>query len=155
MKRRLYFLLMICGLLLCATPARAQFGGAKVKWTMSVEIQPDGYAVATIDAVPMKGWHLYGIDLPSGGPKPTSISFTESAGVEALGELTPSEEPVSVEDPMFDMTISWWAKPVSFTQRFRILDADNAKVVATVTFMACNDATCAPPRTVKLTQSFN
>ncbi len=155
MKRRLYFLLMICGLLLTAMPGHAQFGGGpKVKWTMTVELQPDGYGVATLKAVPVKGWHLYGTDLPDGGPKPTTIDFGESVGVVAEGELIPSVEPTSVEDPMFEMTINWWERPVSFTQRFKITDCDNAKVMASITFMACNDVTCTPPSTVKLTQSF-
>lgn len=155
MKRRLYLLLMICGLLLTAVPAHAQFGGgAKVKWTMTVEVLPDGYGVATIKAVPMKGWHLYGTDLPDGGPKATTIDFSGSTGVAAEGPLTPSVEPTSVEDPMFEMTINWWEKPVCFTQRFKILDRDNAKVEASITFMACNDVTCTPPSTVKLTLNF-
>lgn len=155
MKRRLYFLLMICGLLLTAVPTHAQLGGgAKVKWTMTVEALPDGYGVAIIKAVPMKGWHLYGTDLPDGGPKATVIDFSASVGVVTEGAPIPSLEPTSVEDPMFEMTINWWEKPVCFTQRFKIVDSDNAKVEASITFMACNDVTCTPPSTVKLTQNF-
>lgn len=153
MNARIYLLIIVCGLLAFCVPAHAQ-SSSKVKWTMTVEALSDGEGLVTVKAVPGIGWHLYGSRLPQGGPKPTTIDFGESTGVELIGELIASPQPTEVYDPLFDMNITLWEKSVTFTQRVKIIDPAKALIAASITFMACNDVNCTPPTTITLTQKF-
>lgn len=124
-----------------------------MKWTASVEMTSATEGRFILNASPMPGWHLYGTDIPEGGPRATTLDFSASEGVEFIDEPIASCEPLSVEDPMFGITITWWNTPVSFTIPFVLADPDAGGVAAaSVTYMACNDETCTPPETIKLSE---
>lgn len=117
-----------------------------VKWTHSVKMTSATEGVVTFTATIDKGWHVYGLDIPQGGPKPTSFNFDKSTGVATVGAVTVSPKPTVVFDKAFDMELKWWADKAVFSQKFKVTDAKNAKIVATVRYMACNDANCMPPK---------
>ncbi|MCM1029429.1 MAG: hypothetical protein NC342_07145 [Pseudoflavonifractor sp.] len=122
-----------------------------VKWTISTRMSNEYSGTLMITATPQEGWHLYGTDLPAGGPQPTKIDLSGSTGLEFKGELKPSIKPVTVADPMFGINLNWWDKPVTFSVRFNIKRGkQNPRVKAKVTYMACDDNTCAPPVTEAL-----
>lgn len=125
-----------------------------IRWRMSVKMTSDTEGVVTLRAIVDEGWHLYGTLLPENGPKPTVFNFTGSAGVKFSGNLIPSRKPVTVEDKMFEMTLSWWDTNVEFTRHFTVEKKEGAKIVANVQFMACNDQNCMPPKTQTLTYQF-
>ena len=92
-----------------------------------------------------KGWHLYDMNLPEGGPVSTSFTFETLTGAKLIGEPTPSVKPTTVYDEQFAMDLRWYAGSVSFTQKFQVTDAKKFKMEGEVEFMACNDETCLPP----------
>lgn len=122
-----------------------------VKWDITVKMKNEFYGVVQITATPAEGWHLYGTDIPQGGPKPTTIDLSGSTGVRFRGELKPDPKPRTVSDPLFGIDLTWWEKPVTFSIGFK-LEADKAKprIKAKVTYMACDDNTCSPPATINL-----
>ena len=92
-----------------------------------------------------KGWHLYDMNLPEGGPISTSFTFETLTGAELIGTPTASVAPTTVYDEQFAMNLRWYPGTVSFTQKFKVTDAAQFKMEGQIEFMACNDETCLPP----------
>ena len=117
-----------------------------VAWRSNVKMQSATKGTITFTAIIHEGWHLYGMKMPAGGPKPTTFVYTGSKGVKFTGPLTPSVKPVQKHDTMFDADVTYWEGRVKFTQEFEITDPAAAALAATVTYMGCNDQTCSPPK---------
>ena len=96
---------------------------------------------ATID----DSWHLYSMELPEGGPKPTNIVFDKVENATLIGEISSTSPVVEEYDANFDMTLSWYNNEVTFTQQISYPDASAIYVSGYVEYMACNDKTCLPP----------
>lgn len=92
-----------------------------------------------------KGWHLYDMNLPEGGPISTSFTFETLTGAELIGTPTASVAPTTVYDEQFAMNLRWYPGTVSFTQKFKVTEAAKFKMEGQIEFMACNDETCLPP----------
>lgn len=124
-----------------------------VKWSLELKMKDSKNGVIMLRADIQKGWHLYGTVMPEDGPMATEIKFALSKGLTLAGVLHPSVAPVKINDPMFGVELNWWDKPVTFTAPVTV---DTSKVTgaltvtATVSYMACNDVTCAPPTTDKI-----
>ena len=111
-----------------------------IRWTS--EMTQDGKNVeitlkATIDA----GWHLYGLELPEGGPMATNIEFGRVEGAELVGELEAKSDLVVKFEEMFGLELSWFENEAIFVQKAKITD-ENWVVSGSVSFMGCNDETC-------------
>lgn len=117
-----------------------------VKWSHSVRMTSATEGVVTFTARIDKGWHVYGLDIPKGGPKPTSFNFDKSTGIATVGKMSVSPKPVKVFDKAFDMELSWWAGKAVFSQKFKVTDPASAHMVVTLRYMACNDTNCMPPK---------
>ena len=104
-------------------------------------------------AVAEKGWHLYDMNLPAGGPVSTSITYETMKGAELVGKVVSSVAPTSVYDELFAMNLRWYSGTVTFTQKIKVTDAKAFKLAGELEFMACNDETCLPPERVEF--SFN
>ncbi|MDE6300308.1 MAG: protein-disulfide reductase DsbD N-terminal domain-containing protein [Muribaculaceae bacterium] len=137
-------------LVLLVVSAGAAMAQNPIRWRMTVKMTSATEGVATLRAVVAPGWHLYGFDLPEDGPRPTAINFDKSEGVVLKGALTPARKPLSVDDPMFGVRLSWWDADVTFTQKFKIKKGTTPRLEATVSYMGCNDQTCLPPKTESL-----
>ena len=147
--KRLSMIIMLAAALLLALPAAAQ---NQVKWRTQVKMTTETEGTLTVTAIPLQGWHLYGTKLPKGGPKPTVLDLSASKGVKFLGDFKPSVKPVEKKDEMFGLTLNWWNQRVSFTRRFKLTGAKaNAVISGRITYMACNDENCTPPRTENIT----
>ncbi|WP_455623221.1 cytochrome c biogenesis protein CcdA [Parabacteroides sp.] len=117
-----------------------------VKWKIKLEDKggaPEKEIVFTATAD--KGWHLYDMNLPEGGPVSTSFTFETLNGAELIGQPVPSVKPTEVYDEQFSMNLRWYPGTVSFTQKLRVTDPAKFKAEGEVEFMACNDETCLPP----------
>jgi len=141
-------ILMVAIMLVAGVWAMAQ-DPVPVKWRASARMTSATEGVLTVKATVQPGWHLYGMDMPAGGPKATSFDFTGCKGVELIGSMAASAKPVAVHDVQFGMDVTWWEGSVSFTRRFR-KTAEAPVIDISVTYMGCNDKTCAPPRTERL-----
>lgn len=141
MKKALLLLMAI------AAMAIASSAQSPVRWRASVNMTSPDEGEIVVKALIDDGWHLYGFDMPDGGPKPTRFDFSASTGIELNGEIRPSEKPIVRMDPLFGKNLSWWDRNVNFTQRFSVIDKENGVIRISITFMSCNGGTCTPPRT--------
>ena len=132
-------------LALIALVAQAQIL-TPVKWKIKLDDKggaPEKEIVFTATAD--KGWHLYDMNLPEGGPVSTSFTFETLNGAELIGQPVPSVKPTTVYDEQFAMNLRWYPGTVSFIQKLKITDPAKFKVEGEVEFLACNDETCLPP----------
>lgn len=116
-----------------------------VKWDIKLIDSESAEKEIKFTAKADKGWHLYDMNLPEGGPVSTSFSFEKKQGVELIGSPTPSVAPQKVFDEMFNMELRWYGGTVTFTQKIKVSDLKKFKLSGEVEFMACNDETCLPP----------
>ncbi|MBD0833455.1 protein-disulfide reductase DsbD domain-containing protein [Aestuariibaculum sediminum] len=120
-----------------------------VKWSTSVnKISDTEYelvATATIDA----GWHLYSQNVPEDGPVPTSFTYEGNANYLKKGN-TIEGEGHTIQDPIFEMEITYFEKKADFKQRIRVKGKTPFEVKGVVEFMVCDDSRCLPPTPVDL-----
>lgn len=151
-------LLFLFSFIACSVPhagAQLSFGGLNnrvasepVRWEAKIENVKNGHATVVLTAAIEKGWHLYGTSLPSGGPKPTAFDFSESNDVET-GTPKASCEPKKVNDPLFDMELSWWDADVSFVVPVTLV-GPAPEFTCKISFMTCDGNSCMPPKTITL-----
>ncbi len=117
-----------------------------IKWTSSVSVEDNGMGTMTFSAVIEKGWHLYSMDIPEGGPVATSFNWDKIEGVELMGEPMPDRKPHEEIDEVFSMKLGWWEENVTITQKFKVVDmASGYDIEGYINYMLCNDATCQAP----------
>lgn len=121
-----------------------------IEWAASLEMASARNGSISIKAYIDKGWHLYGLNLPAGGPVSTTFTFDVPAGVKLDGDITFSEKPIEKKDPVFDLVLSWWESDVSFTQKFTLEDNYNSAkpINVKVRFQGCDDRSCLAPQTL-------
>ena len=115
--------------------------GQKTRITLTAEIDPS--------------WHLYSLTQPPGGPRPTRIVIAEESPVVLVGNPR-QPRPRVAPDPNFSTP----GQPPFMTETFEervefTLDAEvksdapggSAKATLKVSFQACDDHQCLPPRT--------
>ena len=122
-----------------------------VKWKIKLEDSKTAEKEIVFTATSEKGWHLYDMNLPEGGPVSTSFTFETLKGAELIGQPISSVKPTVVYDELFAMDLRWYPGTVSFTQKVKITDPKKFKIEGEVEFMACNDETCLPPDRVSFT----
>ena len=145
LARRLGVLLLPLVLLLTSLGAKAQIIRDAVSWSHSVEDKSPTEKVIVFSATIKGDWHLYGTELPSGGPTPTSLIVDKIAGAQLVGKLTASKKPIEKHDPNFDMTLRFYSGQVSFRQTLRITDPKAFTFSGAIRYMVCNDEQCLPP----------
>lgn len=121
------------------------FAQNPIKWRSSVAMTNATEGVITMKAIVQPGWHLYGVDLPKGGPKSTTFDFSQSTDIELTGKITPSVKPTTTFDQMFQLELNWWETTVTFTQAFKVT-GKSPNIKGVITYMGCNNETCTPPR---------
>ena len=116
-----------------------------VKWNVELKNTGDKTAEVQIHATIDEGWHLYGLNLPKGGPQPTSIVFEtiENAGKD--GAIQAPSKLLKQFDANFNMELNWYTNEAIFIQKFKLKEGSIAKIKGYVEFMACNDKSCLPP----------
>lgn len=118
-----------------------------VKWKTSiVQIDETTFEVtfkATID----KGWHLYGLEIPEGGPYPVTFNYIDSSIFDEIGKPQSSVKPEKKFDNTFEMDLELYHGSVVFTQKLKTKEK-NPEITGYVEFMACDDSRCLPPSNV-------
>lgn len=137
-----YLLLMVS--LLLTTSSFSQIYDP-VDWATSVEKTNDSTYTLIATATIEDGWHLYSQNVPDGGPIATDFSYKESEDYKLFGE-TIEEEGNTIQDPVFEMEITYFEDEVDFRQQIRYSGAP-IKVTGEVTFMVCDDERCLAPNT--------
>ena len=116
-----------------------------VKWKIKLEDSKTAEKEIVFTATIEKGWHLYDMNLPEGGPVSTSFTFETLQGAELIGQPVSNIKPTVVYDEPIAMDLRWFPGAVTFTQKVKILDPKKFKIEGEVEFMVCNDETCLPP----------
>ncbi len=91
-------------------------------------------------------WHLYSLNLPDGGPIPTSFTINESDHFELIGEVEEISEAKEIYDPSFDMNVKLFSDEAVFIQKVRLLTDGAVTITGSVEFMSCDDKRCLPPK---------
>ena len=113
-----------------------------VKWSFSTK-QVDATQVDLVfKATITSPWHMYGLNIPEGGPIPTSIGFENMKGYELVGKPTQSPKPEVVDDKIFNMKLELHGRQVTFTQRIRKTQSDSIFINGLLEYMTCSDMQC-------------
>lgn len=112
-----------------------------VKWQFAINDKSEVVMVARIEP----GWHLYSMNIPEDGPKPTVFTFEEINGAELIDKVSSISKVTKKYDEMFLMELSWYNISATFIQKFKISDIEQFSIKGNVEFMACNDESCSPP----------
>lgn len=118
-----------------------------IVWSSTIKMTSNNEGVMTFKASIDDGWHLYSFDLPENGPNATKISFNETSGIELLGEIVPSRQPIDTVDLVFNIRVGWWDADVEFSQKFKVLEEGKYDIAGEIYFQACNGETCIAPTT--------
>lgn len=140
--RKLYCAILF--VLFCVSGIHAQIL-TPIKWNVNTQIETDGIGTINYVATVEKGWHLYGLKLPDGGPRPTTVTYDKLDGVELIGELTSSVKPIEKDDKIFNLKLNWWESDVTLSQKFKIISDKGYDIEGVIIFQGCNDESCIPP----------
>ena len=97
------------------------------------------------------GWHVYSYGLPGGGPISAELTFDESQGVTPASDLRFKGTEKEVFDPVFNMSVRYFEKQVTFFQDFAV--SEGWSMEGTFTYGACDDMTCLPPQRIEFTHA--
>ena len=102
MKRKIILSLLV----LISTTALFSQIFEPIKW--SFELKNTGKTTADIilKATIDEGWHLYGMNIPEGGPRPTSFVFEGVQNAKLEGKVQSQSKLKEVYDPNFDMKLN-------------------------------------------------
>lgn len=142
--QRLYSIIL--SLMMFAFGANAQML-EPIVWSSTIKMTSNNEGVMTFKASIDDGWHLYSFDLPENGPNATKISFEKTSGIELLGEIVPSRQPIDTVDLVFNIRVGWWDADVEFSQKFKVLEEGKYDIAGEIYFQACNGETCIAPTT--------
>ncbi|HRO39246.1 MAG TPA: protein-disulfide reductase DsbD family protein [Flavobacteriales bacterium] len=125
--------------------------GGPVTWTFAATALGSDTVQVLLTADCGPGWHIYALDLQADeGPLPTVITLGDGKAYHLAGALM---APPATEafDTAFAMPVKYHAGKATFTQNIRRTTTEAFMVSGTVEYMACNDRTCLPPKTVEFT----
>jgi len=152
----------ICRILIFfAAAATAAFAQDPVKWKLADAATDDAVrqgqkAVVKLSATIDDGWHLYSLDQPEGGPFPTTIKTTDGTPFKIDGKAS-SDRPTVKPDPNFiidgkPLETRFFTRSAAFTVPLSAVeDASKLQISLDVRYQACNDTSCLPPKTVRVT----
>jgi thiol:disulfide interchange protein DsbD len=119
-----------------------------VTWEFSYEKKGDKQYELIFTATIDKNSHIYSMDIPEGGPIPTSFRFDTLPGFKLAGNAYEVTKPVELLDDAFGFKIKTFSDTAEFRQKISAV-ASSFTVKGAVNFMACNNATCSPPKDVE------
>lgn len=132
-------------LLLAFLPATAQGPDViePVSWTAAAQPNEDGSYELVFTAAIEDGWKLYGMDIPEGGPIPTSVHFADSSLLEPVGDWKALGRKKTAMDPLFGMEIETFQRRAIF--RATVRAEAGTLLEGYVEYMSCDDAQCIFP----------
>jgi thiol:disulfide interchange protein len=119
-----------------------------VTWDFSYEKKSDNQYELVFTASIEEKSHIYAMDIPSGGPIPTSFRFDSLPGFILDGKTYEVTAPEEVFDDAFGFRIKTFSNKAEFRQKITA-KSSNLKITGAVNYMACNNATCSPPKDVE------
>ena len=137
------FFSVILFLWLCCFAVSAQMH-QPVTCDVKMEITGKNEAEIVFDATIERGWHLYDINIPAGGPNPTAVKWDNGKmrNVEIVGGLVANRKAVEDIDFTFNMMLGTWEKSVTLRQKVKLLNANDYAVEGVISGQACNEQNC-------------
>lgn len=93
------------------------------------------------------GWHIYGTNIPDGGPTPATFNIDSAKGARLKGALKGGPGLKTSNDPIFEMEVSFYEGTATFIQRVEITEKEY-DLQGYLKFGACNDENCLPPTSI-------
>jgi thiol:disulfide interchange protein len=116
-----------------------------VTWNFTRESKGDNLYDLKFTAQIDPGWSIYGLDIPPGGPIPTSFEFDDAVGFTFEGDMKAPKAVVKF-DPNFDMNLSMYSdRQVTFVRTVRVTSDKPVTVKGQLVFMSCDATSCLPP----------
>lgn len=138
----------ICGVLWAASLVAQRLD--PVQWTLTSDskaVPPGAVAPLKLTAKIDRGWHLYSITTPKGGPIPSTVELAENPAVESTKVYQP--KPERRLDPNFGIDVETFSEEAVFwipaTLR-KDAPTGSVEVTANVRYQACDDKQCLPPK---------
>ncbi len=119
-----------------------------VTWDFSYEKKGEGIYDLVFVATIEEGSHIYSMDVPAGGPIPTSFSFDTVSAFSFDGKAFEVTVPEEKYDEAFGFRIKTFSSRAEFRQKIKSESSDFI-VKGLVNFMSCNNSTCSPPKDVE------
>lgn len=95
-----------------------------------------------------KGSHIYAMEIPEGGPIPTSFIINAPSGIILIGKPYEVTKPEEIFDEAFGFKIKSFSDSAEFRQKITA-QISSFTVTGFVNFMSCNNTTCSPPKDVE------
>lgn len=93
------------------------------------------------------GWHIYSTNIGEGGPTRATFGVDKIKGAKLKGGLKGGPGVKTMQDPIFEMPVTYYEGHATFTQRVELLDKDY-ELKGYLKYGACNDENCLPPTSV-------
>lgn len=93
------------------------------------------------------GWHIYSTNIGEGGPTRATFGVDKIKGAKLKGGLKGGAGAKTMQDPIFEMPVTYYEGHATFTQRVELLDK-NYELKGYLKYGACNDENCLPPTSV-------
>ncbi|HBZ21590.1 MAG TPA: disulfide bond formation protein DsbD [Bacteroidales bacterium] len=119
-----------------------------VTWDFGYEKKGDNSYELVFSAEIEKGSHIYAMDIPEGGPIPTSFTINAPSGFTLDGKTFEVTKPEEAFDEAFGFKIKSFSGKAEFRQKINSQSSSFA-VTGVVNFMSCNNTTCSPPKDVE------
>ncbi len=146
MKEKIIFSLIF--VLFLGQASRAQIADP-VKWEFYTKRVSGERTDLYFKAVIEENWHMYGHDIPEGGPVPTRFDFKDTGPARLLGPIEALSEARVKYDPSFDMELRLFDHRALFRQKLEHDPGSSFSVAGILEYMCCDDHQCLPPREVK------
>lgn len=129
------------------------------KWKLEIlerkeiDFRSDDRFQAGLTAEIEPGWHLYATDQPAGGPVATTLSVSPGSPFYTTGVVT-APKPTTKYDPNFNIETRFFENRVMFALPLAASrDAKLDELGLDIRFQLCNDTTCLPPKTIRVTSA--
>ena len=119
-----------------------------VTWDFNYEKKSENNYELVFTAVIEKGSHIYAMEIPEGGPIPTSFVFNTPTGFTLDGKTYEVTKPEELFDEAFGFKIKSFSDKAEFRQKITSTST-SFDVSGMVNFMSCNNTTCSPPKDVE------
>ena len=139
-------LFIFCSLLLFASNISAQIQDP-VSFKTELKTISDTEAEIRFTASIDKGWHVYSVNLPSGGPISATFNIEKIEGAKLIGKLTPLSKEIEKFDKVFEMKLRYFEHSATFSQKIKITGS-SYKIKGYLEYGACDDESCLPPTEV-------
>ena len=90
-----------------------------VKWKFSTKAIDQSTVELVFSATIDRGWHLYGMKLPDGGPTPTQFVFEGKRGTTFEGSVVAKSKLIEEYDKVFEVKLGFYNSSAVFSQKIK------------------------------------